>query len=138
MANASLDKNSRPTTTITVVGPKGERNLTAIIDTGFDGFLSIPSDELQKVGLPGSITVTGTAVLADNRSIPVRLCLTPVRLDREEQVGMCIIASPTGDAFVGMSFLLAFHKKLIVDVTNDFADLAVSDYQSPSSSASGY
>ncbi len=130
MANASLDKNSRPTTTITVVGPKGEKSLTAIIDTGFDGFLSLPSDVLHNLGLPGSLTVTGTAVLADNRSIPVRLCLTTVRLDREEQVGMCIIAPPGGEAFIGMSFLLAFHKKLILDVTNDFADLVTSDYLS--------
>lgn len=128
MANASLDKNSRPTTTITVVGPKGEKTLTVIIDTGFDGFLSVPSSLLLEVGLPGSITVTGTAVLADNRSISVQLCLATIRLDREEQAGMCIIASPTGDAFVGISFLLAFHKKLIVDVTNGRTDLAPSDY----------
>ena len=128
MANASLDKNSRPTTTIIVVGPKGEKTLTAIIDTGFDGFLSVPSSELQEVRLPGHITVTGTAVLADNRSISVRLCLATIRLDRDEQVGMCIIASPTGDAFVGMTCLLAFHKRLMVDVTNGHADLAPSDY----------
>jgi len=128
MANASLDKNCRPTTTIIVVGPKGEKTITAIIDTGFDGFLSVPSSDLHEVGLPDNITVTGTAVLADNRSIAVQLCLATIRLDREEQVGMCIIASPTGDAFVGMTFLLAFHKKLIVDVTNNRADLAPSDY----------
>jgi predicted aspartyl protease len=128
MANASLDKNGRPTTTIIVVGPKGEKTLPAIVDTGFDGFLSVPSSDLQEVGLPGGITVTGTAVLADNRSISVQLCLVTIRLDREEQVGMCIISSPTGDTFVGMSFLLAFHKKLIVDVTNGRADLAPSDY----------
>jgi len=132
MGNASLDKNSRPTTTITLVGPKGERNLTAIIDTGFDGFLSVPSDELQKVGLPGRLTVTGSAVLADNRSIPVRLCLTTTRLDREEQAGMCIIAPPSGDAFVGMTFLLAFHRKLIVDVTNDVVELVRSEYMTQS------
>jgi len=132
MANASLDKNSRPITTIIVVGPKGEKTLTAIIDTGFDGFLSVPSTELQEVGLPGDITITGTAVLADNRAISVQLCLATIRLDREEQVGMCIISSPIGDAFVGMNFLLAFHKKLIVDATNGYADLVRSDYMTRS------
>jgi predicted aspartyl protease len=132
MANASLDKNYRPTSNITVVGPKGQKRLTAIIDTGFDGFLSVPSSELAEIGLPGGITVTGTAVLADNRSISVRLCLATIRLDAEEQVGMCIIASPSGEAFVGMGFLLAFHKKLIVDVTNNHADLPASDYMTPS------
>ncbi|HEX8817278.1 MAG TPA: hypothetical protein VF753_17420 [Terriglobales bacterium] len=127
MANAWLD-NGRPAATITLVGPKGEKTLTAIVDTGFDGFLSAPSKDLEEVGLPGSLTVTGTAVLADNRSIPVRLCLSTVRFDGEEQVGMCIIASPSGDAFLGMNFLLAFHRKLVVDVTNAYADLTLSDH----------
>lgn len=130
MANASLDKNCRPTTTITVVGPKAEKTLTAIIDTGFDGFLSVPADVLQGIGLPDGPIITGKAVLADNRSIAVRLCLATIRLEGEEQVGMCIIASPSGDAFVGMTFLLAFHKKLVVDVTNACADLPPSDYLS--------
>ncbi|MBV8051092.1 MAG: hypothetical protein JOZ80_07885 [Acidobacteriaceae bacterium] len=132
MANASLDKNGRPTTTITVVGPKGEKKITAIVDTGFDGFLSVCSSDLQEVGLPGNLTVTGTAVLADNRSISVQLCLATIRLDREEQAGMCIIASPNGEAFVGMAFLLAFHRKLIVDATNGRADLPLSDYMTRS------
>ena len=82
--------------------------------------------------------MTGTAVLADNRSIPVRLCLATIRFDREEQVGMCIISSPHGDAFVGMSFLQAFHKKLIVDVTNNLAELVTSDYLSQISAAISY
>jgi clan AA aspartic protease len=131
MANAWLD-NGRPSTTITLVGPEGEKTIPAIIDTGFDGFLSLPSKELEEVGLPGSVTVTGTAVLADNRSISVRLCLCTVRFDGEEQVGMCIIASPHGDAFLGMNFLAAFHRKLVVDVTNGYAELAVSEYMGES------
>lgn len=134
MANAWLD-NGRPTATITLVGPSGEKTLPAIIDTGFDGFLSVPSKDLEEVGLPGSVTVTGTAVLADNRSIPVRLCLSTIRFDGEEQVGMCIIASPHGDAFLGMNFLLAFHRKLVVDATNGCADLPASDFMANKESA---
>ena len=129
MANAWLDKGSRPTTTIILIGPKGQKAIPVIIDTGFDGFLSAPSNELHAVGLPDNIKVTGTAVLADNRSISVQLCLSTVRFNREEQVGMCIIASRSGDAFVGTAFLSAFHKKLVVDVTNSYADLLESDYQ---------
>jgi hypothetical protein len=49
-------------------------------------------------------------------------------MDGEEQVGMCIIAPPKSDAIVGTGFLLAFHKKLIVDVTNGYAELAISGY----------
>jgi predicted aspartyl protease len=130
MANAWIDKTGRPVTTITVVGPKGEKKLTAIVDTGFDGFLSAPSNDLHEIGLPDSTVITSTAVLADSRAIAVRLCLATIRMEGEEQVGMSIIAPPKGDAFVGTGFLLAFHRKLIVDVTNNYAELAASDYLS--------
>lgn len=130
MANAWLDKTSRPVTTITVAGPKGDKNLTAIVDTGFDGFLSVPSNDLHEIGLPDSTVITSTAVLADSRAIPVRLCLATIRMDGEEQVGMSIIAPPKGEAFVGTGFLLAFHRKLILDITNNYAELAMSDYLS--------
>lgn len=43
---------------------------------------------------------------------------------------MSIIAPPKGDAFIGTGFLLAFHRKLIVDVTNNYAELVMSDYLS--------
>jgi predicted aspartyl protease len=130
MANAWLDKTSRPVTTIAVVGPKGEKVITAIVDTGFDGFLSAPSNELHEIGLPDSTVVTSTAVLADNRTISVRLCLATIRMDGGEQFGLSIIAPSKSEAVVGMRFLLAFHKKLIVDVTNGYVELAASDYLS--------
>src|SRR2546423_731452 len=103
MANVSLDNRCRPTVDITIVGPKGEMILTAVIDTGFDGFLSAPSNNLDGVGFPNpnDAKATGTFTLADNSQISVELCAVTVRIDGEEQMGMCVVASPDSEPLFG-------------------------------------
>lgn len=118
MASVSLDDLNRPTVEVTVIGPKGEKAVTAVIDTGFSGFLSVPSDVLQTIGLPqkGQHPITGRAVLADNQKVDLQLCLGAVRIDQETMVDAFVIAPEKAEVLLGMGFLLAFRKTLVVDV----------------------
>ena len=47
IVNADLDATLR----LTIVGLHGKRRIRAIIDTGFDGFLSLPPDVIAELGL---------------------------------------------------------------------------------------
>ena len=48
----SFDSSGSPTIAIKVSGPLGsERDFTALIDTGFTGFLTLPSDLIIALGL---------------------------------------------------------------------------------------
>src|SRR5689334_2035493 len=124
MAKVSLDNRCRPVADIAVIGPKGEKTVSAIIDTGFDGFLSLPSDILDEIGLgaPGT-RATAKATLANDETVPVEVCLGSARIDDEGDVGLFMIAPPNGDVLLGIQFLFAFKRRLIFDVINDTAEL---------------
>ncbi len=67
---------------LTVRGPAGERYIRAVIDTGFDGWLSLPPEEIQRLGLPqvaGAVEVE----LADGRVQITRLFKAVVLWDDE-------------------------------------------------------
>lgn len=53
----------RPLIRLTVLGPHGEQEVDAIIDTGFDGWLTLPFSTIIKLGLPWR--QRGRALLAD-------------------------------------------------------------------------
>jgi clan AA aspartic protease len=48
---------------VVVRGPQGELEVEAIVDTGFDGALTLPSDLVAELGLP--FLMRGTAFLGD-------------------------------------------------------------------------
>ncbi len=54
---------------IVVRGPEGEeREVTAVVDTGFDGSLTLPPDLVAELGLP--FLVRGVALLGDGSRSP--------------------------------------------------------------------
>ena len=53
---------------VIVRGPKGEREIEAVVDTGFDGSLTLPSDWVEELGLP--FLIRGTALLGDGTRSP--------------------------------------------------------------------
>ena len=130
MANVSLDVRCRPTVEITIIGPRGETTLTAVIDTGFDGFLSVPSRELNLIGLPDPAApkVTTKFSLADNSSVIAELCQITARLDGEEEFGLCVIAPQDGEALLGVMALMNFKKRLTLDIINDEVSLVPTAY----------
>ncbi len=46
-----------------VTGPRGQQKIEAVVDTGFDGWLSLPSAVITQLGLPWKRR--GRALLAD-------------------------------------------------------------------------
>jgi len=54
--------------------------------------------------------------------------MATVRLDDDEQMGLCAIAPADGETLVGITALLSFKKRLVVDVTNDSVELLATTY----------
>lgn|SRR3982751_6879156 len=52
---------------LTVRGPKGEREVEAVVDTGFDGALTLPSYLVAELGLPFGIE--GRSLLGDGTTV---------------------------------------------------------------------
>src|SRR5579862_565197 len=116
MANPYFDPDGRPTVDIEVSNPIGwKAKVTALIDTGFDGFLSLPIVEAFAIGLllRGMIPVT----LADGSTQDNLYCLGTINFDSEQQDGTILIEWQ-GSALVGMDFIRSFSRQLVVDPTN--------------------
>ena len=60
--------NYEPVVTLTLRGPSGRtRDIDAVVDTGFNGFLTLPATLVVELGLP--YAGTGRATLADGSEI---------------------------------------------------------------------
>lgn len=90
---------------LTVRGPTGqESKIEAVIDTGFDGWLSLPPDTIAELELPWSSL--GRAALADGRKIDYDLYKAVVLWDRRQR----LIEVDEADTapLVGMAMLEGF------------------------------
>ncbi|MFQ6032441.1 MAG: hypothetical protein ACE5K2_05915 [Candidatus Zixiibacteriota bacterium] len=63
MMNGWIDERARPLTKITVVDNRGEILITAILDTGFEGYLCLPIATAVFLGL--ELKGTTKTMLAD-------------------------------------------------------------------------
>jgi len=64
MITGVVTANPEPVIRVVIRGPQGqERETEALIDTGFSGWLSLPTDMIAALGLPGRRR--GRALLAD-------------------------------------------------------------------------
>ncbi len=119
--NPYFDSDGRPTIEIEVSNPLGwKRTVKALIDTGFDGFLSLPILEAFPIGLlmRGTMPVT----LADGSTKQTLYCLGGIHFEGDFEVGVVLIESE-GNPLVGLSFLRQFKRELVVDPS--FAKLAL-------------
>jgi clan AA aspartic protease len=122
MVRGTFDTSGSPVINVEVSGPSGpRRNLTAIVDTGFTGFLSIPSAELAQVGL--APTGAALVILADQTPLPTSTCIGTAHLGSESRVGIIVIDVGGVEVLLGMDFLRKFGKRLIVDPANDIVEL---------------
>lgn len=113
-----FDENGSPTVEIEVSGPvHAPRKLTAIVDTGFSGFLLIPLLEAFPIGL--ILSGTTSIELADGSKQNKLTCLGQVHFGGVEKVGLIIIEWENTDILVGMDFLRKFEKTLVVDPLNN-------------------
>jgi predicted aspartyl protease len=122
-----LNARGCPSIEIEVSGalPTIKRKITALIDTGFSGFLLIPMMEAFPIGLVlhGTTNVT----LADGSSHSKLTCLGFVEMDNTQEMGVIIIEERTTEALLGMEFLRKFRVSLLADPDTGTVSLFPSD-----------
>jgi len=113
----SFDDNGSPIVEIEVSGPVNDpRKMTAMVDTGFSGFLLLPILEAFPVGL--ILSGTTSVELADGTKQNKLTCLGQIHYGGTKKVGLIIIEWENTDILVGMDFLRKFEKTLVVDPVN--------------------
>ena len=85
-----------------IVDVNHTEKVEAIIDTGFTGELTLPSDLIERLGLPriGELRIT----LGDGNEVDVGLYLAMVLWQGEERI-VQVLSTDDGKALVGMSLL---------------------------------
>ena len=113
MIEGVVNANMEAVVTLTLRGETGEeREIEAVIDTGFNGFLTLPPTLAVELGLP--FASMGLATLADGSEAAFDVYDATVLWDGQEKY---VESGAVGvDPLVGMSLLDRHH--LNVDVTH--------------------
>jgi clan AA aspartic protease len=101
---------------VQVVGSEGQlAPVEAAIDTGYDGFLTLPASLIRALGLP--FAGTTRVVLADGSEVRMDLFLTSVLWDAEPCEALVLAAE--GGVLAGMGMLAG--SRLTLDVEDEGA-----------------
>jgi clan AA aspartic protease len=104
MTSGFLNADGAPALSLEVRGPDGEKSVDPVIDTGFNGALTLPPDWIDSLGLPKS--GEERANLADGRVIVVPLYVGYVILD--DQAYEVDIAKAQTDPLAGTALFWGF------------------------------
>lgn len=122
MATGFLDANGDPHIKLVVSGPVTEgTEIDFLIDTGYQGFISLPIVQAFPIGLILSGTVN--IVLANGQPQPRLMCLGGVDCDGIREVGLIVIESTGQTPLIGMEFLRRFRKRLVIDPIAQIVEL---------------
>ena len=109
-----MNANLEAVVTIPLLGPAGEtREVAAVVDAGFNGYLTLPPTLVAELGLP--VVGDGEAVLADGREAVFDVCGVTVVWDGHPRY--VETAAVGTDALVGM--MLLDGNSLFVEVAVD-------------------
>jgi len=97
-----INDRYEPIITITVTTPEGDsREVEAVVDTGFNGFLSLPAELVEELGLP--FLYSSRAFLADDRQVTLQTHQATINWDGQSRT---VRASASGTtALVGMRLM---------------------------------
>ncbi len=109
--------------------PATVREFEGLVDTGFSGFVALPLIKAFPLALP--LHSTTTVVLADGSKKFRLLAAGSANLGEEAQPGLIILEPDSPEVLVGMGFLRAFKKKLIVCPETDTVSLEDVDENIP-------
>ncbi|MFB6099119.1 MAG: clan AA aspartic protease [Salinibacter sp.] len=104
MMTGALTSDGEPVLRLTVEGPAGARDIEALVDTGFNGGLTLSSGLIAALGLPEKTVMEVT--LADGRVRDVQTYVGTVALNGTSK-RVLIAESPT-TPLVGTSLLWGF------------------------------
>ena len=109
-----LDGNGDPHVRLLVRGPVyAGQDVDFLIDTGYQGFISLPLVQAFPIGL--ILSGTTNIVMANGQAQPRLMCLGGVTCEGVEEVGLVVIESTGQTPLLGMDFFRRFKKKLLVD-----------------------
>jgi clan AA aspartic protease len=99
---------------ISGVGPNSTNEFTAVIDTGFDGFISMPVIFAFPLGLTPQ---TSTEVeFADGSIQPKLVAEGCAEIENRKKTGLIILEESSSEILIGMDFLRTF--KLMITMTS--------------------
>ena len=102
MIEGVVNASYEPVVTLTVRGPSGQsRDIEAVVDTGFNGFLTLPTALVAELGLP--FVSIGRASLADGSEITYDIHEAAVLWDGQPTYVEADVADTT--PLVGMALL---------------------------------
>jgi predicted aspartyl protease len=123
-----FDPDGNPSVAISLSGLRNSQpvNFTAIVDTGFSGFVSMPLVEAFPLGLP--LVGTTGVILADGSNQTKLVAEAVAKVGERIRTGLVILEEASTDILVGMDFLRAFEAALLMTRT-ELALLDESQFQ---------
>jgi predicted aspartyl protease len=112
----AFDDAGNATVKIRVSGDLGTNDYTAIVDTGFSGFVAMPLVEMVPLGLSTQPTAA-TVILGNGEVIYNLVSAGTVTLGGQAETGSILLDDTTNDVLIGMAFLRTFRLALIVTDT---------------------
>lgn len=103
MLSGHVSDTLEATITLRIEGPVGGRTVSAAVDTGFDGSLSLPQQVIVSLGL--EYRDRTIAQLADGSLVSMSRYTAVVRLGDDQSRRVLVIESD-GGPLIGMSLLL--------------------------------
>lgn len=111
MMTGQVTPNREAVIRVLVRGPRGqEAQVEAVIDTGFNGFLTLPAQLIADLALP--FAGTTRAALGDGSEVQMDVFEATVLWDNQER-GVVVLAAE-GGTLVGMSMLSGYRVTLDV------------------------
>ncbi len=117
-----ITTNYSPEVTVEVLGIKEGKSVSAIVDTGFTGFLQIP----LSVGIACNLRLWGVswATLADGSKVKNLQCFGKIRFADCEIFGVISLSDTADDCLLGMQFLQELKMDFNVSITDKKATFA--------------
>lgn len=112
----AFDDTGSPIITIRISGQIGSRDYSATIDTGFTGFVALPTAELVPLGL-STQPIAASVMLGNGEIIYNLIAQGRVSLGDQSVEGPILLDDTSNDVLIGMAFLRAFRLALIITDT---------------------
>ncbi|HET6402203.1 MAG TPA: retroviral-like aspartic protease family protein [Candidatus Kapabacteria bacterium] len=109
--HGSLLEDGTPVLSITIFGPHTSKEFNAIIDTGFNGFLSIPQKDADALGIIPQITER--VFFADNNSHIRWTSIATITVGSEQRKGVVYLEPASEEVLLGVEFLRRFNRMML-------------------------
>ncbi len=109
----AFDEAGSPTIPVRISGELGSREYIVTIDTGFTGFVALPTMEIVPLGL-STLPSAASVMLGNGEIIYNLIAQGRVTVGGQSVEGPILLDDTGNDTLVGMAFLRAFQLALIV------------------------